>query len=1358
MFERVIKYGEKVNKVCQDYRISRVNFYKWLRRYQEVSSEKRLEAMQNRMPKVEHYYQQSPELYEQAVLDVAAQYPQFGVERIVKALPVIAGEPIVGYHGVQKILERNSLNTYEQRLTYAQTQITLITRLISVFEGLGTRFIVLPIETRAKIISFASVVFAAGLTTTIILGFFGYIATVAVGIPPAARIGLGFATVALFVGSLFFAYSMKYYLTLAIVLSFSRQPAEEGGFSVSLGGRVNGNHQNNNGNGGWFRKIFGLENGNGNGNGKNGKIIQAGGLQPSLDHVKLKSYPFVSIHLPFYNEKKVAERILSACTSMDYPHYEVIVCDDSTDETVQIVQRYAKEHNRENPQGPKIKILHRSNREGFKGGALKYAVENMDPRTEFCVVFDADFIPYPDTLEMFVKYFKVNNNSTENYTKSNIAVVGGYQWHVLNKSENWVTRGVRTEYAGSYVIERPGTEILGLLKQISGSVYMIRADVLKKIGWGTSITEDFQLTLKLYEQGYKVIYTPYVQAPSECVSTLKRLIRQRMRWAEGHSHCIKEMFFRLILSPKLTLPEKLELLYLSPYYLQAFFFLLGTFSWLMAETVFRARLPFWTSLWGWSLVLTNFFSLPLVNAVGLFLEESEEKDYLGILSFVALSYILVPFQAYASVKGFLEKQEGPWFRTPKTGRITDIFTRGKFYRWVAGILPGRRSASAAAYSRITGDELQMRNNPYLALATANNQFSNFKIRPRHIRWLGNVVFSLFIFLTSALIVFAPLIPLTQSTMAQGPGRLMTVGEAMEAQEPKEEEITTPRSFHFPTASGETLEMIFHKEPRVRIKIGDKELEIMTLEIEGVGRAEPKHSLIIGNREVCYEEIVPGVDLIYRFGPDGFREEFVLKRFVPLTSVRQRAILKEVKVVNPSPTVFGFYDEEGREVFRFGEAYLFEKENPGEDSHDVAMTLSEEAIGYDLEKRIGGEGLSWLADPNRAYPVVLDPTTIIGSGIIDTEAEWGGNQRKLVYMTVVSRYYAVANDAYSIQFFRSDDSTGGSFTQLSDIDNDNDDNDPSLSVEGNNIWVVWHDNSGDNLEFRRIVVSAGPSESIEAVCSGPDHGNSLASDDNQIAVGNTLIYVGNDDDPDIYKVTKSEYVPTPASCTSADFTLITNTADSPTAASVMIFKIVGTGDSLHAVWNNAGIKHGIYSGTAWDTAGPFTVGGIAQTSFSMVVDSSYNVYVLAESATGTDNVYKCSATCAGTWGDLTAAVSDSDCDAAYTEILYNGLTYDSTDNDLFAFIVASDGTNEKACFRRSTDMGVTWEATTYDLGYVSTDLAHISATEVVADPSKAAITLRDAAIYSFATVPEKSLILLLLAPFLPGILKKLKEKK
>lgn len=405
---------------------------------------------------------------------------------------------------------------------------------------------------------------------------------------------LGFilAIFALLVGSFFFLYAMKYYLTLAMVLWFSRRSSRgyysngnghngtgngngyhnghngngngngfngngHNGYNKYIGnGKNNGNieiynskylgdgngngsnisyrsglmvhdenhngngsngHSNGNGNGNgngnnyhngnghqqesFFYRLFGRglngngngnHNGNGNGyhngngfnghNGHNGHNGNGNGLGMIPDHedVKFTKEPFVSIHLPFYNEKKVVNRILTACTSLNYKNYEVIVADDSTDETVAILEKW-KGH-------PKVKISHRSTREGWKGGALQHALEKSDPRTDFVIIFDADFIPYPDTIWQFLKYFNVgvnvsgngngngngnghngyhngngngngyhangyngngyqngyngNGNTIESgdFKNSNIAAVQGYQWHVLNKNENWITQ------------------------------------------------------------------------------------------------------------------------------------------------------------------------------------------------------------------------------------------------------------------------------------------------------------------------------------------------------------------------------------------------------------------------------------------------------------------------------------------------------------------------------------------------------------------------------------------------------------------------------------------------------------------------------------------------------------------------------------------------------------------------------------------------------------------------------------------------------------------------------------------------------------------------------------------------------
>ena len=740
---------------------------------------------------------------------------------------------------------------------------------------------------------------------------------------------------------------------------------------------------------------------------------------------------------------------------------------------------------------------------------------------------------------------------------------------------------------------------------------------------------------------------------------------------------------------------------------------------------------------------------------------------MGIASFFAMSYVLVPFQAYASVKGFLQKEEGPWFRTPKTGKITDVFSRAKFYRFISGILPGRSAAISPIKANnsqiLANNSLTFAGSPYLAetssaylgLSTANNRFNKFNIPSLKMHWVSNAVFGIFLSVTIILASLAPFIPVSKSTAAaSAPEIALPIKTTANEQKPKiEKEITVPQAVSFEAGNGETLEMIFHHEPRVRIKLGSKELDITTLEIQGLGKVNPSRSVFVGKNEVRYEDVVSGIDLVYRLNRKGFSEEFIVKRPLTFSGVKQKVLGTEVDIVGSTPDTFGIYDENQREVFRFGSAFLAEKEEVTHKSTDVMLTVSKKVDGYEVVKSIGELGASWLASPERVYPVVLDPpVTIISSGYNNGESEYGGIVRKLAYMETRGRYYTVTNDGTSIQLWISDDSAGSSWTQLSDIDDDDDDYNPILVVDGDDFWVAWNDNSNDNPQFRRITTDAS-SETYEAVCTGPDMGGVGTADINAFAVASTYLYFYNDNDPDVYRITKSEY---PATCGSSDFTSITNTSDGPTAGGEGAFQVT-TGDELHAVWRTtSGLRHGIYSGSGWNSSAPFTVNSFNSDEFSLVKDSSNNLYVSAEAAAGEVHVYKCSATCSGSWSDLGVAMLDTDCAASYTNITMHSLTYDSTNDDLILFALATDGTNERACFRASSDMGSNWESTTWDLGYTSTALSYISSVHTVSDPSKAAVTLRDNGVYSFATVPENILALVVI-PFVPGIMRKIRKR-
>src|SRR5262245_27378196 len=134
---------------------------------------------------------------------------------------------------------------------------------------------------------------------------------------PRDAIAYGLAFTGLLLGGVFFAYAVKYYLSTGIVLLSALRP----------GGRRNGNGHDHNGSERQHASgLGGITRGrNGNGNGY---------------HIDLGYHPFVSVQVAAYNEKRVIERLLTSLDQLEYPAYEVVVVDDSTDESVQILQRW----------------------------------------------------------------------------------------------------------------------------------------------------------------------------------------------------------------------------------------------------------------------------------------------------------------------------------------------------------------------------------------------------------------------------------------------------------------------------------------------------------------------------------------------------------------------------------------------------------------------------------------------------------------------------------------------------------------------------------------------------------------------------------------------------------------------------------------------------------------------------------------------------------------------------------------------------------------------------------------------------------------------------------------------------------
>ncbi|HPD34460.1 MAG TPA: glycosyltransferase, partial [Candidatus Kapabacteria bacterium] len=150
--------------------------------------------------------------------------------------------------------------------------------------------------------------------------------------------------------------------------------------------------------------------------------------------------PKVTIQIPLYNEKYVAERLIHAVCSIKYPadKLEIQILDDSTDETQAILQNCVKEYQEK---GVNIKYLHRTNREGFKAGALKAGLEVAEG--EFVAIFDADFLPNPDFLLKTISQF----------TDPKVGMVQT-RWEHLNEEYSYITKAQALSLDGHFAVEQ----------------------------------------------------------------------------------------------------------------------------------------------------------------------------------------------------------------------------------------------------------------------------------------------------------------------------------------------------------------------------------------------------------------------------------------------------------------------------------------------------------------------------------------------------------------------------------------------------------------------------------------------------------------------------------------------------------------------------------------------------------------------------------------------------------------------------------------------------------------------------------------------------------------------------------------
>ena len=269
----------------------------------------------------------------------------------------------------------------------------------------------------------------------------------------------------------------------------------------------------------------------------------------------LTELPLVTIQLPIYNEMYVADRLIDAVCQIDYPRelLEIQVLDDSTDETTIVAERAVR---RNAAQGIDITYLHRTDRTGFKAGALEAGLKVA--KGSFVAIFDADFTPTPEFLRRTIPFFG----------DPAIAMVQA-RWGHINQDYSLLTKVQSILLDAHFVLEHGGRNRSGLFFNFNGTAGIWRRDAIEDAGgWQhDTLTEDLDLSYRAQLRGWKFVFMPGLVAPAEVPVEMNAFKSQQHRWAKGSIQTCRKLLPRILAS---NLPTRVKA--------EAFFHLSANFN------------------------------------------------------------------------------------------------------------------------------------------------------------------------------------------------------------------------------------------------------------------------------------------------------------------------------------------------------------------------------------------------------------------------------------------------------------------------------------------------------------------------------------------------------------------------------------------------------------------------------------------------------------------------------------------------------------------------------------------------------------------------------------------------------------
>eukprot|EP00887_Chlorella_sp_A99_P007190 scaffold2.g7190.t1 len=352
-------------------------------------------------------------------------------------------------------------------------------------------------------------------------------------------------------------------------------------------------------------------------------------------------WPLVAVQLPMFNERAVCQAIIDCCAELEWPakRLKIQVLDDSTDKiTRELVLEWRE-------RGVNVECLRRTNRQGYKAGAMKEGMEALAKEGyRYVAVFDADFKPEPNFLLRTIPYLE--GNPEVGFVQS--------RWVFTNPEESYLTKAQEISLNYHMKCEQYTHSASGSFFNFNGTAGIWRQACIESAGgWNSRTTvEDMDLSLRAYLKGWKAIFLDDLPA------SFFAYRKQQHRWTCGPI----QLWSRTsadIWASALPLGRKLELslAYFGVRKCATHFVSLGFFCTLVPLSVFTPEVH----IAAWAL-------LHLPVAVTLSTAAFTRRGWLYCILYVLFENAMGTVKLWAVVTGLLDLQRAQeWVVTTKLG-------------------------------------------------------------------------------------------------------------------------------------------------------------------------------------------------------------------------------------------------------------------------------------------------------------------------------------------------------------------------------------------------------------------------------------------------------------------------------------------------------------------------------------------------------------------------------------------------------------------------------------------------------------------------------------------------------------------